>query len=225
METDKCNMCDNKYIEEYVSYIHKNKDRSGYTENIYPRYFCCQNCLDEYNKKYRCNMCHVAIEKYKEASDGFNYCDEIMVGNNTCYNKLIGMDYTNIEMKILDLKTKVEYDINNIPENSVIIIKIIFKNNVILNIFEPYNLIDTEYKKTELNDFYDGKDVRIEIYSDDYHQDCVVFFERNNEFVNIGLTNIEYDNILMSTSILFEYFKPIIKQIIQIGNLYVFNKN
>lgn len=41
-----------------------------------------------------------------------------------------------------------------------------------------------------------------------------MFFEKKNKFINIGLSNVETDYILMS--VLFEDFKPIIKDIIQI---------
>jgi hypothetical protein len=216
----KCKMCDNNYSLDYVSYVHKYTERHGYSDDVYPRYCCSQKCLDDYNKNCRCNMCHVALgyDTYRQADNGFHYCDEIMIGNNSCYNKMHNNAMHNamhIYIKIFDKNTKKEHDINNISKDSIII-KIIF-NNISFNIFEPHKLLNEEYKKKQWNDLYDGHDINIEL-NNNHDNDYVAFFERNHEFINIGLSDVKTDYILMSISVLFEDFKPIIKQIIQIGN-------
>lgn len=93
----KCKMCDNNYSLDYVSYVHKDTERYGYSEEVYPRYCCSMKCLDDYNKNCRCNMCHVALGNYNfiQAEDGFHYCDEIMVGDNSCYNILMNIKIFN----------------------------------------------------------------------------------------------------------------------------------
>jgi hypothetical protein len=220
-------MCDNNYSLDYISYVHKDTERHGYSDDVYPRYCCSQKCLDDYNKNCRCNMCHVALgyDTYRQADDGFHYCDEIIIGNNSCYNKTHN-NAMHINIKIFDKNTKKEHNMHtiNISKDSDIIIKLLF-NNVSFNIFEPHKLLNEEYKKKLWNDLYDGHNINIELNNNhdyDYHNnDYVAFFERNNEFINIGLSDVESDYILMSISVLFEEFKPIIKQIIQIGNYYL----
>ena len=52
------------------------------------------NCLNIFEKEYRCNHCNIIIydsTEYKKAEDGFTYCndeDELTVGNKPCYQIL-----------------------------------------------------------------------------------------------------------------------------------------
>jgi hypothetical protein len=87
-----CDMCKNKNPDEpYVSMVHKWRPYGGYSEGVYPRYFCSKECLAFYEKEYRCNHCHIVKYdgvKYKKGKDGMVYCYdelELTIGEKPCY--------------------------------------------------------------------------------------------------------------------------------------------
>jgi hypothetical protein len=85
-----CCMCRiNNEKKEFVSMVHKWREYGGYSKYEYPRYFCSTDCLEIYERDYRCNHCHiVSYEWYehKKGPDGFTYCyDEITIGDKPCY--------------------------------------------------------------------------------------------------------------------------------------------
>ena len=89
---DICSVCKNNQKDDnYVSFVHKWHLYNGYSKSAYPRHFCSKECLNIFEKQYRCNHCNIIIYdwvEYKKAEDGFTYCndqDEITVGNKPCY--------------------------------------------------------------------------------------------------------------------------------------------
>jgi hypothetical protein len=96
---DSCNFCKkkiNKSVDtndSYISYVHKDRPYGGYSKYEYPRYLCSKECLDNYEKTCRCNLCHIVIYKDAlviEGNDNYLYCDDIdncNIGNDTCYNQ------------------------------------------------------------------------------------------------------------------------------------------
>jgi hypothetical protein len=92
--TEKCCICNNNFNKEivYISKVHKYKPYHGYTSWSYSKYLCSSECLENYEKTYRCNLCHIIIYEnalIKKGYDGFVYCNDIYectIGNTTCYN-------------------------------------------------------------------------------------------------------------------------------------------
>ncbi len=91
---DECCLCNYKLNKEsyYVSYVHKDRPYGGYSKYSYPRHLCSQECLNEFEKNSRCNLCHIIIYDdalIKEGYDDYLYCNDkdiCNLGNNTCYN-------------------------------------------------------------------------------------------------------------------------------------------
>ncbi len=88
-----CNMCKNNQIDEkYVSMVHKWREYHGYSQLLYPRYFCSKECLEFFEKEFRCNHCHIVVYDgvdYKTGKDGMTYCyDEVQItiGDRPCYD-------------------------------------------------------------------------------------------------------------------------------------------
>jgi hypothetical protein len=94
MET-KCDLidCTNNSNQNIISYIHKWREYGGYSQNEYPRFFCSQECLNFYEKNYKCNYCHIVLYDWRnniKATNEYTYCDdedELTIGNTTCYNQ------------------------------------------------------------------------------------------------------------------------------------------
>ncbi len=89
---DKCNICNkNNKNEQFVSMVHKWREYGGYSQNLYPRYFCSNECLEIFERDFRCNYCHIVTydwNNYQKGPDGFTYCDnemEITIGDKPCY--------------------------------------------------------------------------------------------------------------------------------------------
>jgi hypothetical protein len=87
-----CGVCkESNTKEEFVSMCHKWREYRGYSSGALPRYTCSKECLDYYEKNYKCNQCKIVTydwNQYIKASDGFTYCDnehEITVGDKPCY--------------------------------------------------------------------------------------------------------------------------------------------
>jgi hypothetical protein len=99
----KCNLkdCNNQLNKNNVSYVHKWREYGGYSEGIYPRYFCSEKCLTKFEKNSKCNFCGIVAYQHRDyikGTDGYTYCndnEEITVGNTTCYNQVLHMDYIN----------------------------------------------------------------------------------------------------------------------------------
>jgi hypothetical protein len=90
----KCTICDNDYKnEEFVSMVHKWRQYGGYSEYSYPRFFCSKECLDIFEKDFRCNHCHILKYdhvEYKKGDDGMSYCNdesEITINDKPCYQQ------------------------------------------------------------------------------------------------------------------------------------------
>ena len=88
-----CCMCRiNNEKEEFVSMVHKWRLYGGYSNYLYPRYFCSTKCLDIFERDFRCNHCNIVKydgEQYKKGTDGMIYCNdeyEITIGDTPCYN-------------------------------------------------------------------------------------------------------------------------------------------
>jgi hypothetical protein len=88
-------MCkENKTDHTYISYVHKLHLYNGYAKVEYQRYFCSKECLDIFEKKFRCNHCHIVTYddlEYKTGEDGFTYCNdenELTIGDKPCYQIL-----------------------------------------------------------------------------------------------------------------------------------------
>ena len=87
-----CNMCKiNNKKDEFVSMVHKWREYGGYSKFEYPRYFCSPECLEIYERDFRCNHCHITSyegNEYKKGPDGLMYCNdeyEITIGDKPCY--------------------------------------------------------------------------------------------------------------------------------------------
>jgi hypothetical protein len=88
-----CYICNiNNKKEEFVSMVHKWREYGGYSKMIYPRYFCSTNCLEIFERDFRCNHCHIISyegDQCKKGPDGMTYCNdecEITIGDTPCYN-------------------------------------------------------------------------------------------------------------------------------------------
>jgi hypothetical protein len=88
-----CNICKkNNKNENYISWVHKWRPYGGYSKYEYPRYFCSTDCLENFERNFRCNHCHIVTydwNNYKKGPDGMTYCDdelEITIGDTPCYN-------------------------------------------------------------------------------------------------------------------------------------------
>lgn len=88
-----CNICKkNNKNENYISWVHKWREYGGYSKFSYPRFFCSTDCLENFERNFRCNHCHIVNyewKEYKEGPDGFTYCydeNELTVGDKPCYN-------------------------------------------------------------------------------------------------------------------------------------------
>ena len=94
--SNNCNICDNDYKTntEFISMVHKYQQYGGYSKYEYPRYFCSKECLDIYEKDFRCNHCHITSYdwlEFKKGKDGFSYCNdenEKTIGDKPCYQIL-----------------------------------------------------------------------------------------------------------------------------------------
>ena len=87
-----CCMCSiNNVKEECVSMVHKWREYGGYSSLEYPRYFCSPECLETFERDFRCNHCHIISyewNEYKKGPDGLLYCNderEITIGDKPCY--------------------------------------------------------------------------------------------------------------------------------------------
>jgi hypothetical protein len=82
----------NNEKKEFVSLVHKWRPYGGYSKYEYPRYFCSTECLEIYERDFRCNHCHIVTyewREYKKGQDGLLYCNdehEITIGDTPCYN-------------------------------------------------------------------------------------------------------------------------------------------
>jgi hypothetical protein len=89
---NKCFLCDNKSNENYISYVRKWREYTGYSKYEYPRYLCSYECLNNYEKNNKCNYCNIVLYEgveYIKGNDGFSYCNDyyyITIGDKTCYN-------------------------------------------------------------------------------------------------------------------------------------------
>ncbi len=86
-----CGICNkNEVKEEFYLMNHKWREYGGYSQGIYSRHVCSKECLEIYERDYRCNYCHIITYEwndYKKGPDGFTYCDndELTVGDKPCY--------------------------------------------------------------------------------------------------------------------------------------------
>ena len=88
--SNKCNLidCNNTVDNKYDLIVYKNSPYAGYV--LTKRKFCSQDCMDYYKKNYICNFCNCIIYEHEESkfdNNGYNYHDEIIIGNDTCYNQ------------------------------------------------------------------------------------------------------------------------------------------
>jgi hypothetical protein len=87
-----CCMCRiNNEKKEFVSLVHKWREYGGYSKYEYPRYFCSPECLENFERDFRCNHCHIVKyewREYKKGPDGLLYCNdehEITISDIPCY--------------------------------------------------------------------------------------------------------------------------------------------
>ncbi len=91
-DNNKCQICKkNNENNEFVSMVHKWREYGGYSANLYSRYFCSKECLNIFEKDFRCNHCHIVVyqdSEYIKGPDGLTYCNDeyqITVGDKPCY--------------------------------------------------------------------------------------------------------------------------------------------
>ena len=103
-----CNMCKiNNKKDEFVSMVHKWREYGGYSKFEYPRYFCSPECVENFERDFRCNHCHITSyewNEYKKGPDGLTYCNderEITIGDIPCY-KICFPDNNQIDNNQID---------------------------------------------------------------------------------------------------------------------------
>jgi hypothetical protein len=85
--THKCTYCNNTYDTKYTIYINKNSIRFGYMKDVLvPRFFCSEECMNHFKLNRLCNLCNSIIYDESIEYNGYNYHNEIIVGEDTCYN-------------------------------------------------------------------------------------------------------------------------------------------
>jgi hypothetical protein len=88
-----CTICNiNNKKDDFFSMVHKWREYGGYSKMLYPRYVCSAECLEIFEREFRCNHCHIITyegNQYKKGVDGMTYCNdeyEITIGDTPCYN-------------------------------------------------------------------------------------------------------------------------------------------
>src|SRR5947207_12791180 len=88
-----------------------------------PFYFCSEYCMNEFDKKHRCQTCHRTSE-LKIADDGLAYCETRLYDDSylTCYDLQPGTDKNKIKefMELYMEKTKdLALDFSNFPSKDI----------------------------------------------------------------------------------------------------------
>lgn len=93
--TDTCNTCricqKNNINEQFVSMVHKWREYTGYSKESHPRFFCSSECLETFERDFRCNHCHIIVyecNEYKKGNEGFTYCNSdfnLTIGDVSCF--------------------------------------------------------------------------------------------------------------------------------------------
>jgi hypothetical protein len=85
--THKCTNCNDNHNDKYTIYINKNSIRFGYMKDLFvPRFFCSEECMNNFKRITLCNLCNSIIYDESIEYNGYNYHNENIIGEETCYN-------------------------------------------------------------------------------------------------------------------------------------------